>query len=107
MQGFQFPTCSLGLGPTGRDAEPGRAVLQLRGLLGGRGWQGGSTRKMLLTHGPRLKMAVTVSREHTQPILGELTRGTPAARLAACWAWQARTAKGQVLAGVRTGLPTG
>lgn len=45
---------------------------------------GEGTRKMLLTHGPRLKVAVTVSREHTQPVLGELTRGTPAARLAAC-----------------------
>lgn len=64
-------------------------------------------REALLTHGSRLEVAVAVSWEHTEPILGELAWGTPTARLATLRAWLACTAKGQVLAGMRTWLSTG
>lgn len=102
MQGFQFPLCSLGLDPPmgGTAAPPGAA--------GGKGRARAGAGEVPLTHGSGLEVAGTVSREHTEPILGEPAWGTPAARLAAVGrAWQACTAKGQVLAGVRTGLPTG
>lgn len=49
----------------------------MEGVAGVRG------RKALLTHGSRLEVALTVSWEHTEPILGELAWGTPTARLAA------------------------
>lgn len=90
----------------GRDAEPGRVILSSVGC-----WQKGVAgmrgTKVLLTHGSRLEVAVAISWEHTEPILGELAWGTPTARLAACRAWLACTAKGQILAGMRTWLSTG
>lgn len=106
MQGFQFPTYSLGLGPMGRDAEPGRVILSSMGCWRKRVAEMRG-KEVLLTHGSRLEVAVTVSWEHTEPILGELTWGTPTARLAARRAWLAGTAKGQVLTGMRTWLSTG
>lgn len=41
-------------------------------------------REVLLTHGSRLEVAVTVNWEYTEPILGKLAWRTPTARLAAC-----------------------
>lgn len=83
MQGFQFPAYSLGLGPMDRDAEPGRVILSSMGCWPKEGvaWMRG--RELLLTHGFRLEVAVTVRWEHTEPILGKLAWGTPTARLAA------------------------
>lgn len=73
---------------------------RLSGRLAGEGAEA-------LTHGSRLVLAAAVDREHTEPVLGELAWGTPAAGLAASWAWLARTPRGQVLAGAGAGLPTG
>lgn len=66
----------------GRDAEPGRVILNSKGRSG---WVAGMrAREVLLTHGSRLEVAVTVSWEYTEPILRKLAWGTPTARLAAC-----------------------
>jgi hypothetical protein len=66
----------------GRDAEPGRVILNSMGCW--QKWVGGWDEGKGLTHGSRLEVAVTVNWKHTEPILGKLAWGTPTARLTAC-----------------------